>query len=247
MKKITPLFLALAICLWAADFWQSKPYTDWSDKDVQKMETNSPWAKQVPVAAEGGGGSGKSGGKGNRGGSTSELDGGPSGGLSNGGNAGRNTGIQDVGGSAMGGGAAAMTLTVTWQSALPVRQAFAKKKFGAEAATSPDAKKMIEEDPKVYAILVSGLPARAIRGNDKMKESLLQATSLIVKGKDPIQASDVQTGGNEQRAVLLFTFPKTAALTLDDKEVEFSTKLGPIVVKQKFHLKEMVFNGKLDL
>jgi hypothetical protein len=68
-----------------------------------------------------------------------------------------------------------------------------------------------------------------------------------VKGKDPIQASDVKTGGNEQKGVVLFLFPKTAPFSLDDKDVEFSTKLGPILVKQKFHLKDMVFNGKLDL
>jgi hypothetical protein len=95
--------------------------------------------------------------------------------------------------------------------------------------------------------MVSGLPGRAVHGNDKTKDSLLQNTSLIVKGKDPIQATDVQTGGNEQRALVLFFFPKTASLSLDDKEVEFSTKLGAIVVKQKFRLKDMMFNGKLDL
>ncbi len=44
-----------------------------------------------------------------------------------------------------------------------------------------------------------------------MKESLLQNTTLTVKGKDPIQATDVQTGGNEQRAIVVFIFPKTGA------------------------------------
>jgi hypothetical protein len=242
MKKIAPLLLGLAICLWAADFWQTKPYTDWNDKETQKIETNSPWSKQVPVSmGEGGSGSGKSG-KGNRGGNTSELEG-AGGGTSGGGNAGRNGGMPEVG----SGGAPALTITVSWRTALPVRQAVAKDKYGAEAATSADAKKLIEEDQKFYAIMISGLPGRILRGGDKMKESLLQNSSLIVKGKDPIQASDVQTGGNEQRAVVLFMFPKTNALSVDDKDVEFSTKVGAIAVKQKFHLKDMVFNGKLEL
>jgi hypothetical protein len=244
MKKITPLLLALAICLWAADAWQTKPYTDWSDKDIQKIETNSPWSKQVPVPlGEGGGGSGKSG-KGNRGGNTSEIDS-TGNSVTGGGSPGRNTGVQDVGGGGVGGGAG-LTVTVSWRTALPVRQAVAKEKYGAEAATSADAKKLTDEEQKFYAIMVSGLPARSLRGGDKMKDSLLQNTSLIVKGKDPIQASDVQIGGNEQRALILFMFPKTP-LSVDDKDVEFSTKLGPIMVKQKFHLKDMVFNGKLDL
>jgi hypothetical protein len=244
MKKITALLLGLAICIWAADFWQTKPYTDWTDKEAQKIETSSPWAKQVPVAL-GGGGSAGSAGKGHRGGSTSEIDGGGTGGNMGGGGAGKNGGMQDADG--IGSGGASMTLTVSWRTALAVRQAVAKQKFGAEAATSADAKKLVEDEQKVYAVMVGGLPGRSVRGNDKMKETLLQNTSLIVKGRDPIQATDVQTGGNEQRAVLVFLFPKTAPLTLDDKDVEFSTKLGTIVVRQKFHLKDMVFNGKLDL
>lgn len=234
MKKFLPLFLTLAVCLWAADFWQAKPYTDWSDKEVQRVETNSPWAKQVSVGLGGaspGGGSGK----GHRGGSESDPSGGAGG-----------RGTADVGGGNFGGEPSIM-LTVSWRTALPVRQAVAKEKFGAEAATSPEAKKLIDEDQKVYAILVSGLPGRSIRNGDKMKEMLLKNTTLTVKGKDAIACTDVQSGGNEQKSLVLFIFPKTNPLSAGDKEVEFSTQLGPITVKQRFHLKDMVFNGKLEL
>ena len=123
----------------------------------------------------------------------------------------------------------------------------------AGAVVSPPARlpSADDADPAAYAP-IGGFrrplgPGRALRANDKAKESLLKVTSLSVKGKDPLPASDLQIGGNEQRPVLVFLFPKTAPLSLDDKDVEFSTKLGPIVVKQKFHLKDMVFNGKLDL
>jgi hypothetical protein len=245
MKKIISLLLGLAICLWAADFWLTKPYTDWSEKDIQKIETNSPWSKQVPLTL-GGGGGGPDTGRSRRGGSSSGGDLDSTVGSGSTGSGGRGN-TQEVGGGAIPGGGASMSITVSWRSALAVREAVAKEKFGAEAATSADAKKIIEDDLKVYLVMISGLPGRALHGNDKMKESLLQSTSLIVKGKDPIQATDVQTGGNEQRPVVLFIFPKTAPLSLDDKDVEFSTKLGTIVVKQKFHLKDMMFNGKLDL
>lgn len=243
MKKIIPALLAVAVCLWAADFWQSKPYTEWSDKDVQRIETNSPWSKQVSVslgdAPAPNTGRSKKGGGGGGGGGDME---------SGGGNLSPRAGTQDVGGGVIpNGGGAGLTLTVSWRTALPIREAVAKAKFGAEAGTSADAKKMIEEEQNFYAIMVTGLPARAIRANDKMKESLLKGTELIVKGKDPIQASDVQKGGNEQTTMLLFLFPKTTPLTVEDKDVEFSTRLGPIVIRQKFHLKDMVFNGKLDL
>src|SRR5277367_3390907 len=97
MKKITPLLLGLGICLWAADFWQTKPYTDWSDKETQKIETNSPWSKQVSLALPGGG-RGPDTGRGKRGGAGGgDLDSGP---MGSGGNAGGRS-AQDVGGGAI--------------------------------------------------------------------------------------------------------------------------------------------------
>jgi len=81
------------------------------------------------------------------------------------------------------------------------------------------------------------------RGGAEMKEMLLKNTSLSIKGKEPIVPTDLQSGG----ATAVFLFPKTVAIDMDDKEVEFSTKLGQTIVKTKFKLKDMVFNGKLDL
>jgi hypothetical protein len=238
MKKIAPLLPGLAMCLWAADFWQTKPYTDWTDKEVEKIETNSPWSKQVPLSV-GGGGRGPDTSRGKHGATGVDADTGMGVGSSS------RSNPKEVDDGQPGG--STQMLFVSWRSALVFREAVAKAKFGGEAATSADAKKILTEEPKTYVIMISGLSARAVRGGDKMKESLMPNTFLTVKGKDPIQATDVQTGGNEQRPVVVFTFPRTAAITLDDKDVEFSTKLGAIAVKQKFHLKDMVFNGKLDL
>jgi hypothetical protein len=243
LKKIAPILLSLAFGLWAADFWTTKPFTEWTDKDAQRMETNSPWSRPLSVpTGEGGGGGGGTG----KGGRSKGGGGGGGGDDSVMSSPGGGRGIQEVGGGGLGGGSSIM-LTVSWRTALPVRQAVAKAKYGDEAATSPEAKKLIEEDQKYYAILLTGIPGRSVRNGDKMKELLLQNTTLTVKGKDPIQASDVQSGGNEQKALVLFLFPKTAPLSVDDKDVEFATKLGPLVVRQKFHLKDMVFNGKLEL
>jgi hypothetical protein len=143
-------------------------------------------------------------------------------------------GVQEVGGAAPSTGTPSMTLTVSWRTALPLRQAIAKKKSEA------DAKKLIYEPQKYYAILVTGLPGR---GGAEMKEMLMKNTSLNIKGKEPIAPEDIQSGGT----AAMFLFPKTVAIDLDDKEVEFSTKLGQTIVKTKFKLKDMVFNGKLDL
>src|SRR5215469_16773262 len=42
------LFLS-ALTLCAADVWLAKPYTAWSDKDIRKIMTDSPWSKSVSV------------------------------------------------------------------------------------------------------------------------------------------------------------------------------------------------------
>ena len=141
-----------------------------------------------------------------------------------------------------------MNVVVSWRTALPCREAIAKQKYGADAVTSADAKKMIEEPQKFYAIVVGGLPGRMLRGDaDGTKKTLLENTTIAVKGKDPIQASDLQTAATGQQGMIVFLFPRTNAIDADDKEVEFASKIGPMTVKQKFKLKDMVFNGKLEL
>jgi hypothetical protein len=215
----------------AADFW-AKPSTEWSDKDLQKMMTSSPWARSYSLGqpsggtpdpgapgpiSEGGGGRGRGGG----GGGAGALPGG-----------------------APGGGGPSATIVARWQSALPVKQAFVRLKYGAEAATSPDAKKILEREETTYEIVLSGPFGPLLRsGNpETMKKGLMDASSLSAKGKD-VMPTDVQVGAKD----MLFTFPRTTAFTLDDKEVDFSTKLGDLTLKYKFKLKDMVYNGKLEM
>lgn len=247
MKKLIPLLLSLGVCLWAADFWKEKPFTEWSKKDIEKLETTSPWAKLVSVSMGGGGGvEGRGGRGGGRGGGGGGGGGSDSDAMGTGGGAG-GRGTQDVGGGVGQGGGNGAMLTIRWLSALPMREVTALQKFGDKADSSPDAKKLLDEDQKVYAILVSGLPGRVVRNDDQAKESLLKGTSLVVKGKGPILPTSVQVGGPSQKGLVLFIFPRTAPIDLDDKEVEFESKLGPLAVKQKFHLKDMVYKGKLEL
>ena len=59
------------------------------------------------------------------------------------------------------------------------------------------------------------------------------------------------TDGSAQQAenqiVVEFSFPRSESIVLEDREVEFVTKLGQFDVKKKFTLKDMVFKGKLEL
>jgi hypothetical protein len=45
----------------------------------------------------------------------------------------------------------------------------------------------------------------------------------------------------------LFYFSRRLALRLEDQDVTFTTKLGPLKVKCKFTLKDMLYRGNLEL
>jgi hypothetical protein len=249
MKHLPRLLIAFsvaALALIAEDFWVKKPYTEWSDKDANKMLTSSPWAHDVVITMGGGmegrnGGAG--GGRGGRGGGA---------GMNPGGNGMEAEGIGRSGaapadsaaGAESGRGAAGLTLHVRWQSALPIRQALVVARLGREKLDSDQAKKFVETGMNYYVIAVVGFPQRMGISDDRLAE-LAKSTTLVRKDKDPITAETVQKLPGE--AGLAFVFPKTSPIGVDDKEVEFVSKVGPLEVKRKFKLKEMMVGDKLEL
>ncbi len=242
--------LLLATGLWAADFWIAKPYTDWTDKDIQKILSDSPWAAKIAVASgsssgkSGGGGGGRRGGGGGGGDDTDsgEIIGGGGGGGARGGGGGAGAG----GGA--GGGGDQTEVTLLWQTAVPVKQALMKRKLGSEVGASPEAKGVIERKEEFYALLLAGLPANLAQVAQPDRKALLLAiTTLEVKGKDPLKPTDVQVAAAGRNVNLYFLFPRTTVFTADDKELEFSTKFGTTAIKHRFKLKDMVVNGKVEM
>ncbi|HEX5432135.1 MAG TPA: hypothetical protein VFW83_09225, partial [Bryobacteraceae bacterium] len=232
MKKQAALLLAFAFTLFAADFWNSKPYTDWSAKDVQKVMTDSPWAKRVSVPL-GRGGRGApaadpevpSGGRGRRGGGGNFGDASTSG--SGGGRGG-------AGSQGLRGGAGnipddnpvltpAVQLIVRLQTALPVKQALVKARFGAKAGTAPEGKQFIERAEQFYVVSVSGLPDNVLPRDDEGKKAVLQTAKFRVKNEDEhsVAASDVQFQTQNRNTEALFFFPRKEFFTAKDKEIEF--------------------------
>jgi hypothetical protein len=128
-------------------------------------------------------------------------------------------------------------VTVRWESALPVREAQLKLHQESVGADEP-----------YYAIAVSGLPSRiANRDPQELRSRLLSDSYLKLKGKKKIALADVKMLTRDDNAVLLLLFPKTQEITAGDKEVEFSTRVARMEIKQKFPLEDMIFNGKLQL
>lgn len=236
-----------ALALSAADVWVAKPYTSWSEKDIRKIMTNSPWSRTVTVT----------------------LDFIPDGSFLRGRGRGpmpnpQGPGIAESGGglgvgqSAPPPGAPApplpsgpprTSLIVRWQSSTVVKQALVKNEYGDKAGTSPDAQKRLQPDAAYYVIAVGNLPAAQKPRDAEARRTLIAATTLTVNGKDQsIAAKDVVTV--EAGAGLIearFLFPRDVAITPDDKEVDFATLFGKAAVKAKFNLKNMTIGGKLGL
>ncbi len=257
-----------AMLLYGADFWEKKAANEWSEKEIKKMLTNSPWAKGVDITIGGnmrmgGGGGGRRGGGGGGGGGGA---GGGAGGAGGGG-----------GGRRGGGGGGGMETMPTrrvnlrWISALPVRQAIALSRFGGEL-DSPQAQQLINLEDDRHVLQVEGLSPRMFGATslDEAKEKI----RLKVKGKEPVVAEEIQVQGGQrpqgaqrgqggagggQRGgrggagggMMMVYFPNAANGGLQigpkDKSVEVELKLQTNTVRQRFQLDKMAYNGELEI
>jgi hypothetical protein len=131
---------------------------------------------------------------------------------------------------------------VRWESALPVAAA-EKKTASPEAA-------------QAYIISVSGLPSRqqnnAAEEEDdraeRMSGVIKRYTSLERKGKDPISPDHADFTEDVDGGTWRFSFPRAGnAITVEDKDVTFMTKVGRTSLKAKFSLKDMLYKDQLAL
>ena len=210
----------------AADFWEEKDFRSWSDREVEEMMTDSPWSRMVTVAL----------------------------------------GVTPIGpdvsinpwGVRLADGSRddnrrendrfanddsrvqRATLVVTWRSALPVKQAVVRATMGPDARVPPELQQFLQQDEPYYVISVSGIP-------EEIRQALVSETFLSRENKTPIAPYDIEIVEQDELSMLVWYFPRTDVITLDDDEVEFITKLGSTEVKRQFKLEEMIFEDQLAL
>ena len=262
---------ACTLVLFAADFWKTKDASQWTSEEINKILSDSPWARGKTVQPEqsqmrrGGGGGGRRGGFG--GGFPGGGGGFPGGG--GGGYPGGNGGGGYPGGSNGGDGSQAgpMNLTIRWDSALPVQQALMRQ----SSSESDELKAATAATEKYYVVSVLGLrmPRPRSRSNDSddqtsdstsnnndgqrrnqndaLRSQLLDAAQLAPKGKSSIYAQDVQIDGPGGIDGVRFLFPRTNPISAGDKEVDFILNIRRIKVEEKFKLNDMQYEGKLAL
>jgi hypothetical protein len=250
MKHFVVILAFLAPSIWAADVWEAKPFEDWTAKDLQKVVTSSPWARQTravvastSAAARDRGVTGDV--------STNDAPAGrPARGAGSAGGADRlGAAPSDFDPTGQAAQQPGVPVVVRWQSALPMRQAQMRSKYGKEAATAPDAQKFLAQEPMLYVIVVAGLPGpvASAGGGDQVKRTAARDSTLAAKGKEPLRPLAVEFLPNGTAVDVLIAFPRSLPFTLEDQEAEFSAQIGAANVKYKFKFKDMVVHGKLEL
>ena len=201
----------------ANEFWNERKPEDWTKDEVQEMLTKSPWAKEAAVSVFGGAGGSLL----NRNGAMNR-----SGTMTNSGRQPTNAKQPDADSDLR------YKAFVRWESARPVREAL---KLQATQALA---------DYYILAV-VGDLTLGDSDEDEAQRESRIdmmkQSTRLDKRG-GPIPLAKIEI---DKKEGTLFYFSRTELIK--DGQVTFTARLGPVEVKCKFTVKEMTYQGKLDL
>ena len=199
------------------EFWDAKKPSDWTDAEIHELLNKSPWAKEGSI-------------------NDTARRGGLSPAAGRGGAATRSRGRgganPSTSTSTTGGSAVKWQATIRWESALPVREALLRGAPG--------------EPPADYVLNmfgdVPGVDSDSAIGN-------MQDYTILAHKGDQIKLNRVEPAPKDSPSAggTLFYFSRQLALRLSDKEAVFSTKLGPLEIKCKFTLKDMLYRGNLEL
>jgi hypothetical protein len=136
-------------------------------------------------------------------------------------------------------------LTVRWGSALPVRQANASL-LGVETRA---AKKLLATEPAEYVLEVAGFPAAVLRDGKAAEKELAATAVLTGKGRKTWKAVSAMVPEFGTHLMAEIRFQRDPAIGLAEGEVEFAASAlgGAMRIRAKFPLKEMVYEGRLEL
>ena len=223
----------------AAHFWDTKPFANWSDQEVQQMLTDSPWSRSVQIVLNVVGRSGGLGESEGAGGGRARGAGGDAAGDDGGGRGGGGRG----GGTAFATPVPQLKLQIAWRSAMPLKQALVRAQVGAGGTVPGTLQQLLDRAEPRYIVTVEGLPVRYARAVEAMK-----ADAVLKRGtKRPIACVLLEAQQVGPGVVVAFGFPKDDPIAASDRDVEFLTKLGQFEIKKKFSLKDMAFRGQLEL
>ncbi len=233
------VWIMACAALVAADFWTEKDFTSWSDKEVEKMLTDFPWSREVTIVLSvlERSGTGRIGGSGRDGlwdPSVAEAAA----------QASRGAGLP----SSEITGVRRARVTVSWIRALPVKQALVRRQIGINAAIPPEGQALLWRTEPHYSRGRVRAPT-VVRGavTGYLRRAGRDCAAVEAQGTDLARERSVFPECPRRPIQAVYLFPKSDAITLDDKEVEFVTTLGGSEIKKKFKLKDMVLGDQLVL
>lgn len=235
-------FAAGALAPLAARNLERASFPDWSDEHVDKLLTDSPWARAVTLLFR--------------------FSAPPRQGFAQ---IGEPLGLpKDWPGSASKPGAGRQTpriddgnappvqteiyLIMRWASALPVRQAMALHQFGRSGLQSAGAAELLRGNEAEYVFEVAGFPAGMIpQGVKRFEAELMDSATLLVKGRKAARALAASVPEHGRHLIATLRFPRFENVSDGDGFIEFSAKAGPMEMGQKFRLRDMSYKGRLEL
>jgi len=228
----------LAVALASDPPWKGKPYDQWTDKDLEKIFTDSPWARigtvtrtWAPLTSKEGAGGGAQ--------PTSPMPGARPGGPG---------GVAPPSGSDAGAAATGdeLRFNVYWASSRIMRAASARKSVLHGGKQDVDVAKYAGEPQEEYQIVVQSEDMAPFVRHD---ESFYQANSFldVKKTKQKISPSHVRYESDEKGlvAAAVFSFPKKTAageptVPSGEKNVEFNCKIEGSRLRVNFDPQKMV-------
>jgi len=248
LKAAAPfLFIVLtfaALALASDPPWKGKPYDQWTDKDLEKIFTDSPWSRigmvtrtWTPLTSKD---------------APTGQAGGPAGGAQP--NTPMSPGRPAVarGPSESGAGGAAsgdeLRFNVYWASSRIMRAASARKSVLHGGKQDADVTKYASEPQEEYQVVLQSEDMAPFFRHD---EQFFQANSFldVKKTKQKISPSHVRYERDEKGlvAAAVFFFPKKTAageptVPSDEKNVEFNCKIEGSRLRVNFDPQKMVDN-----
>jgi len=223
-------FLMVASPVLASDPpWKGKPYQQWDDKDIQRVFSDSPWARKTTITRTWSAVSQKDA-------QNPQL---PSGGRGMPGAQGRG-GANDAGGES--------TYDVYWASSRVMRAATARRAVLHGGKADMDVDKYANQPQEEYQVVIQSEDMAPFVRHD---EKFFEANSFLEpkKSKQKIAPSHVVYERDEkgQIAATVFFFPRKTAsgeptVGSEEKSVEFNCKLEGTNLRVSFEPQKMVDN-----
>ncbi len=223
--RVALIMLVGAGLLWAAEPWKEKPFTEWTQKDVERVAQDSPWAHFVEVPGASGPGEGAI--------ARSEVSG--------------TKPLSDTAGPQSAG-----RYLVQWASALTLRQARVRSAQLAARENAEESAAILAVTPPYYILAVVGPNLNAF---EEMKEDGTKAASYLElktskKRIAPEAAQFIRQNGRVLQVIIFFPREAEGTLTIAESEikVEFHCRAGKSEIETTFDLRKMVTrDGKPDL